>query len=309
MRRMNIARDSAAALMRRIPCVAGHGRLSETLSKGFLRLGADPIAVCRMKLGHRLILDTRVQSHVWAHYSGHYDDEKIRFLFSFMRSGGTAIDVGANIGFYAVPLGMRARSLGSRVIAFEPVPSNSQRLVENIALNGLAGTVEIVRAGLSNKARTASITLREDFQAGGDVGNAALVIDDGKDSEFPTLSIALMRLDDIWQELGSPRLDVVKVDIEGHEDLFLEGARQTIARFLPLIQVEVNPWFLERRGVDFDRYLKNTLPAEYAAFKLTGGPQRIGHLADIRGIEDVFMLPRHGLPQIAQIRAAHPRPS
>jgi FkbM family methyltransferase len=227
MPRINIVRDTAAALMRHIPCVTGHGRVSETFNKGFLRLGADPIAVGRMKLGHRLILDTRVQSHVWALYSGFYDDEKIRFLSSFMRTGGATIDVGANIGFYAVPLGMRARSLGSRVIAFEPVPSNIQRLVENVALNGLAGAVEIVRSGLSNKSGTASITLREDFQAGGEVGNAALVIDDGKDSEFVTLSIALTRLDEIWPEIGSPRLDVVKVDIEGHEDRFLEGARQT----------------------------------------------------------------------------------
>jgi FkbM family methyltransferase len=250
-----------------------------------------------MKLGHQLILDARLQSHVWALYSGLYDDEKIRLLSSFMRTGGAAIDVGANIGFYAVPLGMRARSLRSRVIAFEPVPSNIQRLVENVALNGLAEAVEIVRAGLSNKAGTASVTLREDFQAGADVGNAALVVDDGKDSEFLTLSIALARLDEIWPELGSPRLDVVKVDIEGHEDLFLEGARQTIARFRPLIQLEVNPWFLERRGVDFDRCLKNTLPAEYAAFRLKGRLQRISHLADIRGIEDVFVLPREGLPQ------------
>jgi FkbM family methyltransferase len=292
---MNIARDTSAALMRHIPSVRGHGRVSKTLNNGFLWLGADPIAVGRMKLGHRLILDTRVQSHVWALYSGHYDDEKIRFLSSFMRTGGATIDVGANIGFYAVPLGMRARSLGSRVIAFEPVPSNIQRLVENVALNGLAEAVEIVRTGLSNKAGTASITLREDFQSGGEVGNAALVIDDGKDSEFLTLSIGLTRLDEVWPGLGSPRLDVVKVDIEGHEDHFLEGARQTIARFLPLIQLEVNPWFFERRGVDFDRCLRNALPAEYAAFRLAGGLQRIPHLADIRDAADVFMLPHHGL--------------
>jgi FkbM family methyltransferase len=294
---MNIARDTAAALMCHIPRMTGHGRVSKTLNKGFLRLGADPIAVGKMKLGHRLILDTRVQSHVWALYSGLYDDEKIRFLSSFMRAGGATIDVGANIGFYAVPLAMQARSLRTRVIAFEPVPSNTQRLAENVALNGLAGAVEIVRAGLSNKAGTASITLGEDFQAGGDVGNAVLVIDDGKDSEFLTLSIALTRLDDIWPDLGSPRLDVVKVDIEGHEDLFLEGARQTIAHFRPVIQLEVNPWYLERRGVNFDRCLRNALPAEYAAFRLADGLQRIGHLADIRGIEDVFVLPLEGLPQ------------
>jgi FkbM family methyltransferase len=290
---VNIARDTAAALMRHLPRVRGHGRVGQLVNKGFLLCGASPTAVGDMKLGHRLMLDTRVPSHVWALYSGIYDDADISILSDFIRPGGAVIDVGANIGFYTIPLGLRVKSLGGRLVAFEPVPSNADRLTENAFLNGLGGTVEIVRAGLSNKTGTALVTLREDFQSGGAVGNAAIVIDDGKDDGFSTLPIAMKRLDDIWPEFGDLRLDVLKVDIEGHEDLFLEGAQETIARHQPIIQMEINPWFYERRGIDIGQRIKSLLPSA-PSFRLTHGKLSRTDPSDIREIVNVFLIPpRH----------------
>jgi hypothetical protein len=56
-----------------------------------------------MAAGHRLRVDCRVIGHCWAFFSGKYDDEKWSALLSFLRPGGAALDVGANIGFHTIP--------------------------------------------------------------------------------------------------------------------------------------------------------------------------------------------------------------
>jgi hypothetical protein len=74
--------------------------------------------------------------------------------------------------------------------------------------------------------------LREDFSRGATTGNAALVID-LDDDRFPSLTVELDTLDSLASGLELDRIDVMKVDIEGHEDFFLRGARNTIAQARP----------------------------------------------------------------------------
>lgn len=60
------------------------------------------------------------------------------------------LDVGANCGAYAVPLGLAAGD-GSRVIAFEPNPVMIGRLGHNIALNDLGGVIRVEGCALSDR--------------------------------------------------------------------------------------------------------------------------------------------------------------
>lgn len=102
--------------------VAVHRRLNSRL----LRLGASPVAVTRMRLGHRLRLDLRSGSQGLAYYSGEFDDARIAAATRLLDDrGGMVVDVGANVGLWAVPLGVRAAAVGGRLLAIEPVPSNA----------------------------------------------------------------------------------------------------------------------------------------------------------------------------------------
>ncbi len=65
-----------------------------------------------------------------------------------------------------------------------------------------------------------------------------------------------MRLDDYLQDHPIPRLDLMKIDVEGAEVRVLRGARRTIERFAPLIVFEVCPAWLAKM---------NTSPAELFA--------------------------------------------
>ena len=131
--------------------VRGRGRLARTLTSLLLKAGAEPIVHCDMAAGHRLRVDCRVPSHCWAFFSGKYDDEKRSSLLSFLRPSGVALDVGANIGFYTVPMAIRAKEVGSRVIAVEPVAINAEWLRYNIALNGCLDITEVLEVALGNE--------------------------------------------------------------------------------------------------------------------------------------------------------------
>lgn len=63
---------------------------------------------------------------------GRYEPEETRFLQEQIRRVDLVVNVGANVGYYALP----ARQAGRRVIAFEPDPANYAVLVRNLAANG-----------------------------------------------------------------------------------------------------------------------------------------------------------------------------
>ena len=60
----------------------------------------------------------------------------------------------------------------------------------------------------------------------------------------------MRRLDDLGEEVHLDRLDLIKLDIEGHEDEFLRGGAGMITRHLPIIYMEVNKAYYRWRQVD-----------------------------------------------------------
>jgi FkbM family methyltransferase len=284
----SLQRASIAAV-RALPPVRGRGKLAAAMSGALLRAGASPLVATTMNAGHRLILDTRVPSQLWAAYLGDYDRANLAALRRFIRRAGLVLDVGANIGFYSVPLAIA----GARVLAFEPVPQNVARPRQNVALNGLERAIDIHAVALSSEAGSAEITLREDFAGGGGVGNAAIAITDGKDGEFATVNVPLARLDALFPSIGAGgHIDVIKVDIEGHEDHFLRGARATIIEHRPVILMEMNRWYYERRGLDLDALLPTLLPDGYRPHSISEkGPAPIDSLSAIESAADVLLIP------------------
>ncbi|ACA17211.1 methyltransferase FkbM family [Methylobacterium sp. 4-46] len=217
-----------------------------------------------MSAGHRMLVDRRSTTERGPFYLRTYDQQKIELLRRFIEPGTAVLDIGANVGFFTVPLGIFVRDQRrfGRVFAFEPVPGNRDRLQENILINALDETVTIIPAALSSKPGTVEISLREDFQNGSRTGNAAIVIST-EDNLFETTRIVTMRLDDyVAHEIALP-ISVIKIDTEGHEDEVLAGGNETIARNRPVILMEVEPNYYERKGVDFYERVRAVLPPDY----------------------------------------------
>ena len=244
-------RPLARGGVRLIPKVRGRGRLVNILNTALLKLGADPVVQARMMKGHRLWVDCRVFSHCHAYFNGTYDDEKISALLSFLRQGGVALDVGANIGFYTVPMALFANKLGARVVAIEPVSFNLPWLRDNLALNNCLNSVDIRKMGLSDRQGRFEIVLSENFSLGAKAGTALIADSDMFGPEFKREVIEIETLDHLWGSIDR-RLDVVKLDTDGHEANCLKGAKQILAMHRPVLLIEVCRFFYQRRGLDFD---------------------------------------------------------
>lgn len=148
-----------------------------------------------------------------------YRDAEIqRFQRRHLRPGAIFVDVGANIGTYAVRAAQLVGPAG-RVIAIEAHPLTFALLQRNLALNGLA-QAEAVQVAIG--AAEGSIGIVYETRNPGETHVGA--------SRPGEQQVRLSPLDQILAESGiSGGVAYLKIDVEGFEYAALEGARQTIA--------------------------------------------------------------------------------
>ncbi|MEW9921034.1 FkbM family methyltransferase [Marimonas sp. MJW-29] len=125
------------------------------------------------------------------------------------------LDIGANSGAYAVPLGVAAGA-GSRVIAFEPAPAMIGRLGYNIRLNGLGEVVRIEGCALGAERGEAVLNYRSR-----NFGQASLMPIRPGVRDGGTL-VPVRPLSDFIGEAEGHDISVLKIDVEGAEVAVLQ---------------------------------------------------------------------------------------
>lgn len=128
-----------------------------------------------------------------------------------------AIDVGGNVGNYTAELRRRHPSL--EIHTFEPSVTNIEKLTARFKNDG---SITIVPLALSNEAGSATLFSNEPGSGLASLTKRKLdhinVAFDSKET------VNTIRFDDYWKtQLQSRQLDMVKLDIEGHELTALEG--------------------------------------------------------------------------------------
>ena len=154
-------------------------------------------------------------------HGGRYEDENLSVLLSFLRDDSVFLDIGANLGFFALKLGQRLRRHG-RVLAFEPHPHLAALLRRSLFLNGLDGVVTLHEVGLSDANGPVAFSYPRGHLGGGGIGR----MDDA--AKFETVAASVRRLDDLVED--GFVADLVKIDVEGHELAVLRGMAGVIAR-------------------------------------------------------------------------------
>lgn len=165
------------------------------------------------------------------YWTGLHELREFIFLHRFLTRDMVALDVGANLGEYT--MFMAKRLTEGRVLSFEPMASIRSQLLENVMLNKFSDVV-VFDFGLSNKKQRLNLHEVED----GNEGLGTLFLGEKKSKGF--VEIALESLDEIWGSLGLQRLDFMKIDVEGSELFVLQGGEKTIAKFKPLILIEIS---------------------------------------------------------------------
>ena len=146
-----------------------------------------------------------------------------RILAERVTDGFRFIDVGANVGAYALFVASRAGP-AARVLAIEPQPAIFDRLVYNIRLNAFA-TVKALDCAVAD--RSGDLTLFLDAQNSGE-SSVKLV----RSSGATPIRVAGKTLLEIVEDEGFDRIDGMKLDVEGAEDLVLEPFLATAPRHL-----------------------------------------------------------------------------
>jgi FkbM family methyltransferase len=175
--------------------------------------------------------------------SGCYEPNIFAYLKTKLKEGMVFLDVGANFGLYTV---WAARQVGrtGKVISLEPSTRDYDRLQYNVRLNSLKN-VQALPVGASDSNRMAKFHISGD-DAPGQNTLGGFVYQDV--SEKQTVDIQLKKIDDILSELRVEHVDVVKIDVEGHEYNVLKGMRSVLERDHPVLVVETQEQSLQKQN-------------------------------------------------------------
>lgn len=191
----------------------------------------------------------------------HYDAELI-YLERFLRSDDVFIDVGANLGLYSL-VASRLVGPSGRVLAIEPFKTTFARLERNVGLNG-AINVTAVHAGISDQNETVTLTMHED-DSRISLHRAGTAADNCADGE----SVEAYTLDRVLSDHGFERVDFIKVDVEGAEELVLRGAAQSLRQWRPMILFEINRKATELMELDVHSPYSSLVALGYEIFRVT----------------------------------------
>ena len=161
--------------------------------------------------------------------AGRPDWHEMAFMARYLRPGDGFVDVGANVGVYT----LFARSLigaAGRLEAFEPGAKASQRLRENLALNGVTDQVRVHACAVGAESGVVRFTNSQDAT------NA--IVTESTESPADSIEMPCARLDDVL----TGQYAMGKMDIEGAEPLALQGAEHMLAAQNPPV------WLLEVNG-------------------------------------------------------------
>jgi FkbM family methyltransferase len=214
------------------------------------------------------------------HYRGItevYEPDVWRHLMQCVRPGDVVADVGAYVGLYTLALAQRVGP-GGKVIAFEPDPDSFDGLSRHVALNGLTGNVELCRAIVGCEDGVAAF-------AAGRGSESCMAAADGVYAE--RLMVRVVRLDSF---LRDGRLDVLKIDVEGYEELVLRGARLLLSdplRKPRAIYIEVHPYAWSSPMTTSESLLALLRGYGYMTYFLTGEVvQKIDRYGEVLAVRE-----------------------
>lgn len=157
-------------------------------------------------------------------------DIEARMLRQFGVSG-PMVDIGGNTGFYSAALEDKVGSSSLRI--FEPIPEMADYLrvrfpharTHPIALSDHQGRETLRIPEIRGRSYLSRATLNSHSEHG--------------QSGFRSVDVVVDTLDHVFPSLGLSEVNLLKIDVEGHELAVLKGARETLLRYKPLILIEV----------------------------------------------------------------------
>ena len=182
---------------------------------GVRALGGQPLDVEAFGARMRLYPGHNVAEKNLLFTPQYFDPEERRFLAGRLGASFVFVDVGANVGGYALFAATLAGPL-ARILAIEPQADVFERLTFNVGQN-VFPCVKALEVAVAD--RDGEVTLFLDRKNKGE-SSMRLV---GTHGEGSSVRVSARALAALVAEEGYERIDCVKLDVEGAEDLILEA--------------------------------------------------------------------------------------
>jgi FkbM family methyltransferase len=180
-----------------------------------------------------------------------FDELSLDRLVPYIQASNVILDVGSHCGSHSVAYAHMNPT--AKIFAFEPQKRIFKLLEKNIADNNLGGRVVAHNFALGNKECAAS--MGPVARKTNEYLNPFIILHDGQshvpaDAPLANLggmsigtggeSIEIKKLDNLMNIVAKYTIDYIKIDVEGFEDVFIDGAKTVIERDLPVIFYENN---------------------------------------------------------------------
>jgi FkbM family methyltransferase len=244
----------AGIIRRSLNKAAPHGLLEIKIAAGGLA-------------GKRMILDLQKEKDYWL---GTYELQLQSAIADLVKPGMVVYDVGANIGYITLLLTEAVGEIG-RVVAFEALPENLDRLRDNLSMNDVDSRVQVEPSAVTGQPGPVQ------FLVGPSGGTGKIEGSTGREniSYSGSITVPGVSLDDYVFEKNGPLPDVVKMDIEGGETTALPGMCRILTQLRPLV-------FLELHGHEAAEVAWDVLSgANYCVCSMTDDYPEIYRLTDL----------------------------
>jgi len=174
---------------------------------------------------------------------GTYEPEIQKLIAICLKEGGTALDIGGNIGLQSLRMAQKVGPLG-KIIAFEPLEYLRKKFQHNIHLNRFKN-IQILPYALSDQKTILDFNIDEHSWNQGtfrlsqkETGNTSQRVEVHVADELPEI-----------QQLDS--LDLIKIDVEGFEFNVLRGLELTLKRLKPrlILEYDTNYWLSNNQDI------------------------------------------------------------
>ena len=203
--------------------------------------------------GFRWELDLREGIDFAIYLLGAFENSTVAALRHLVQPGNVVLDIGANIGAHTLGLAKSAGPTGS-VFAIEPTDFAFTKLRRNIALNLDLGAR--IHAHQILLVAETDAPHQSEIYASWPLNTAGHVHPKHRGRLAATQNATVTTLDEFAGGLGLDRLDLIKIDVDGHEYPVLKGGANTLAKFRPTLVMEMSPYIHAEENYSFEELVQ-----------------------------------------------------
>ena len=217
-----------------------------------------------------------------------------------VKPGATVLDIGANIGAHTLDL---ARSVGESgcVHAFEPTDFAVEKLRRNLSLNPELN--RRVRVHQTLLAAEVTAPMQQEIYSSWPLSGGANVHPKHRGRLATTIHARIDTLDAFVEREALSRVDLIKIDVDGHEYPVLLGGKNLLAKWQPVIVMEISPYVHAEEGNSFPHLISLLRDTGYSLMdeSLRELPLDADKLAEM--IPGGASINAIGLPALVEIKA------